>query len=381
LSDYDDNVGPGTGYTVAWFSNAARTISVTTTGNLAVGSHTFYATVTNNITGCDANAQLVITINPNPTCSISGEQTICTGGSSTFTAIAGMASYSWTGPVGFTPATTPSITVSIAGTYEVTVTDANGCSSTCSRELIVESCGYGCTPGFWQGGAGEPLWDDTGDDIYPYIGFTTTTLLSAVLTDVAGNCGIPSTITMIEAITLGGGNCKKLMRHGVAAILNASTLVEYPLPAGINDVAGLKLAIETAVSNCNCEELASQLAANNELNHDLCGTITRTDTDRLISNAALLNSTAKTTETNSFKAHPVPFKDQLTVSYNYDYVTDVKIEVFNILGIVVASKHDGQGHLNKSVSLNIPSTGQEEVYVVKVTTNRGSSTQKVISSR
>ncbi|PWA04577.1 T9SS type A sorting domain-containing protein, partial [Flavobacterium laiguense] len=79
--------------------------------------------------------------------------------------------------------------------------------------------------------------------------------------------------------------------------------------------------------------------------------------------------------------HPVPFKDQLTISYDLKYVTDVRIEVFNTLGAVVASSYDASGYLNREVSLNIPYTGQAEVYLVKVTTNRGSSVQKVISSR
>ncbi|MBF4473703.1 T9SS type A sorting domain-containing protein, partial [Flavobacterium sp. HJJ] len=91
--------------------------------------------------------------------------------------------------------------------------------------------------------------------------------------------------------------------------------------------------------------------------------------------------TAKVSDTSSFTAAPVPFRDQLTVSYNFDFVTDVKIEVFNTMGVVVASSYDTNGYLNKSVLLNIPYTGQEEVYIIKLTTNRGSSTQKVISSR
>jgi hypothetical protein len=303
----------------------------------------------------------------------------CVGGSSTITvsATGGTGSYMYSiDGENYQAGATFTVT---AGTYTVYAKDTDGCIDP-DTEIVPEGvvCGYGCTPGFWQGGAGKQLWDGVQPDpIGNFVGFTTTTLLSSVLTDVAGNCGIPADLTMIEAITLGGGNCRKLMRHGVAAILNASTLAEYPLPDGISDVAALKLAIETAVSNCDCEELASKLAANNELSHDLCGTITQTQAQPTITEL----STAKTTEDASFTAHPVPFKDQLTVSYDFKYVTDVKIEVFNTLGNVVASSHDASGYLNREVSLNIPYTGQAEVYIVKVTTNRGSSTKKVISSK
>jgi hypothetical protein len=309
----------------------------------------------------------------------------CFGGSSTLTvsATGGTGSYTYSID-GTNYQASPTFTV-VAGTYTVYAKDANGCIDT-DTEIVPEgpSCGYGCTPGFWQGGSGKQLWDSPTDPIAIAVGFTTETQISAVLPGVAGLCEIPTSLKMIDAITLGGGNCRKLIRHGVAAILNATTLAEYPLPTGINDVAGLKAAIIAAVTNnCGCEALATELAANNELNHDLCGTITNDLSNTLISNAALQYSLSESTtaKTNSFKAHPVPFKDQLTVSYDFNYVTDVKIEVFNARGIVVASKYDGQGYLNKEVLLNIPATGQAEVYLVKVTTNRGSSVQKVISSR
>ncbi|MFV5691198.1 T9SS type A sorting domain-containing protein [Flavobacterium sp. LT1R49] len=87
-------------------------------------------------------------------------------------------------------------------------------------------------------------------------------------------------------------------------------------------------------------------------------------------------------ESVGFDAYPVPFKDQLTIRYKFDYVSDVKIEVFNAQGILVLSKTDAHGYLNKEIALSLKANkGQEQVYVVKVTTDRGSSTKKVISSR
>jgi hypothetical protein len=88
------------------------------------------------------------------------------------------------------------------------------------------------------------------------------------------------------------------------------------------------------------------------------------------------------TETAGFTTYPVPFKDQLTIKYNFDYISDVKIEVFDSQGISVLSKADTNGYLNKEVTLDLKlNRGRDQVYVVKVTTNRGSSIKKVISSR
>jgi hypothetical protein len=60
----------------------------------------------------------------------------------------------------------------------------------------------------------------------------------------------------------------------------------------------------------------------------------------------------------------------------------VKIEVFNIQGLLILSKVDENGYLNKEITLNLSSHNeQEQVYVVKVTTDRGSSIKKVMSSK
>ena len=108
-----------------WSTGAtSQSISVNATG-------TYYVTITNS-NGCSNSCSRIFTVNPPPTCSITGEQTVCAGGSRTFTAAAGMASYLWS-----TGATTQSINVATTGTYYVTITNANGCSSSCNRALTV----------------------------------------------------------------------------------------------------------------------------------------------------------------------------------------------------------------------------------------------------
>ncbi|MFV5695700.1 T9SS type A sorting domain-containing protein, partial [Flavobacterium sp. LB3P122] len=89
-----------------------------------------------------------------------------------------------------------------------------------------------------------------------------------------------------------------------------------------------------------------------------------------------------TNETAGFTAYPVPFKDILTIRYDFDYASDVKIEVFDAQGISVLSKTDTNSYLNKEITLHLHSyKGQEQVYIVKVTTDRGSSVKKVMTSK
>ncbi|SHG72200.1 Por secretion system C-terminal sorting domain-containing protein, partial [Flavobacterium granuli] len=91
---------------------------------------------------------------------------------------------------------------------------------------------------------------------------------------------------------------------------------------------------------------------------------------------------AAQTKTASFTAYPVPFKDVLTIRYDFDYTSDVKIEVFNMQGILVLSKTDTNSYLNKEIMLHLHTyKEQEEIFIVKLTTDRGNSVKKVMSSK
>src|ERR1039458_1406530 len=74
---------------------------------------------------------------PVPSISANGPTTFCEGGSVTLNA-GSYSSYSWSGPNAFS-STNQSIFASIAGTYSVTVTDANGCTGTTSQSVTVYS--------------------------------------------------------------------------------------------------------------------------------------------------------------------------------------------------------------------------------------------------
>jgi hypothetical protein len=115
---------PAAGY--LWSTGAvSQSITVSTSGSYSV-------TVT-NVNGCPGtSAPVVVNVNtlPTPTVTANGPTTFCQGGSVTLMSSAA-ASYLWS-----TGATTQSITVSTANTYNVTVTDANGCSNTSALVTI-----------------------------------------------------------------------------------------------------------------------------------------------------------------------------------------------------------------------------------------------------
>jgi large repetitive protein len=103
------------------WSTGATTQAITVS---TAGIYTVTATDDNGCQGTSAPVNVTINSNPAPTVTAGGPTTLCQGQSVTLTASAG-ASYLWS-----TGATTQSITVSSAGNYTVTVTDANGCSGT-----------------------------------------------------------------------------------------------------------------------------------------------------------------------------------------------------------------------------------------------------------
>ncbi|WP_431244707.1 T9SS type A sorting domain-containing protein [Flavobacterium sp. P21] len=96
---------------------------------------------------------------------------------------------------------------------------------------------------------------------------------------------------------------------------------------------------------------------------------------------AVVESNAKESKKPSFDAYPVPFKDNITIRYNFDYASDVKIELFDLSGKLLASETDTNSYLVKEYNFNIDFyVGKSQVYILQITTSKGSSTKKIISA-
>lgn len=95
-------------------------------------SGSYWCMVTNNNTCTNSSdtVRLNVTAAPGPTVAISGPTTFCEGGNVTLTAPAGFSAYNWTTTADPNwRATTPSVTVTLAGQYRVRVADAvTGCT-------------------------------------------------------------------------------------------------------------------------------------------------------------------------------------------------------------------------------------------------------------
>ncbi|MBA3901821.1 MAG: hypothetical protein H0X62_16735, partial [Bacteroidetes bacterium] len=95
-----------------------------TTQTISISSAGTYSVTVTDANGCENNDALIVSVNPLPIVNLGPDVAICAGNSTVLDAGAGLVSYSWS-----TGAATQTITVSTAGTYSVTVTDANGCEN------------------------------------------------------------------------------------------------------------------------------------------------------------------------------------------------------------------------------------------------------------
>ncbi|GAA4766623.1 hypothetical protein GCM10023230_15380 [Flavobacterium hankyongi] len=83
-----------------------------------------------------------------------------------------------------------------------------------------------------------------------------------------------------------------------------------------------------------------------------------------------------------FTVYPVPFRDQLTIRYQFDYISKAKIDIYNSTGTLLMSQDDNDAYFNKEVTITPKfSVGEAQLYFVKVTTDRGQSVLKVISEK
>ena len=117
-----------------WSGNGVNAAGLFNPANALAGANRLTYTVTNEY-GCIDTATKVITINTapaQPAVTLSGSSTFCQGDSVILSGPAGAATYIWSNG-----ASTQSITVRLAGTYSLNVTNAAGCTSAASTATTV----------------------------------------------------------------------------------------------------------------------------------------------------------------------------------------------------------------------------------------------------
>jgi len=135
------------GSTTVTVSASGGTPAYSGTGTFSVTAGSYNYTVT-DAHGCTAVASITVTQPAAINVSAGSNTPVCTGNAINLTSSAsggtGSLSYSWTGPNGFSStAANPTISSSSlanGGTYTLTVSDGNSCSTTVTTAVVVQNC-------------------------------------------------------------------------------------------------------------------------------------------------------------------------------------------------------------------------------------------------
>jgi len=125
------------------YSNATMSPTVSASATPAMAG--VYSLTVTNSSGCQNSASTTVIIRTPPAVTAANNGPVCAGTALNLTGgPSGMASYSWTGPNAFSsslqsPQVSASATTAMAGTYSLTVADANGCRSTANTVAVVNA--------------------------------------------------------------------------------------------------------------------------------------------------------------------------------------------------------------------------------------------------
>lgn len=229
------NLTSSSGSSYAWSTGATtQQISVTNSG-----SYTVTVTDANGCSNSSAPVVVTVTNPPTPVITTSGPTTFCAGGNVQLTASGGGA-YLWSNG-----STASSITITTAGTYNVTAT-VSGCSSTSSDVSVtvlslpvvsssvapgntvcqgtsVTLSGTGATSYTWSGGvvngapfvpAGTTTYTVTGTDANGCTNTSTTTITVNNLPTVTASANPGSSICQGGSVTLNGSGASSYTWSG-----------------------------------------------------------------------------------------------------------------------------------------------------------------------
>jgi hypothetical protein len=425
------NAGGGTPpYTYLWNDAGAQT-TATATG---LGAGTYMVTVT-DANGCTETCSAEVTEPTLLSCTATTGDLACQGLpiDLSVTPAGGTPpySYSWssTGSATYddaTAATTVANGAVIGEVFTATVTDANGCVTTCTVEANLYDCVPECETAFGvmtQDVEGFATVDGDYSSCFRNDGFRrwgwVNTITEAdqgtpVVLDLwagAGQCDLSNGEFAGNAtITYNNDGTVQVCYEMADGYVLSEAHVYVgcnPYPTMPNN--GLAYTVAPGQYSFNAGDLGyvqttfctPEIEASGDFYVIVHGVVCATDIcegcslpgspneegmfDELDPNYPLPNCTVNTggwgRTTVDFVAYPVPFDNEVNIKYRFEYDTKVNIEVFDIKGALITQLTDEHYQSGTIVEKTIDMTRfDNQMYFVKLTTERGVQVKKIVSS-
>jgi len=229
-------------------------------------------------------------------------------------------------------------------TWMLVVTNTvSGCSDTC---MVSDSCQnpfFGCTLGFWKNH--PTIWNEASDPISsciasaigslgnPYSGNGTSSASFASTFGLTSSqmsaAGYSTTLTLMEALNLGGGGFQMLARQGVASLLNTCAFPSnFPYTT-----AQVLTDMHNAIVNNAAASQGNIFASANEAQPEGCPPAGPAQPGSRFGDSG--NGLV------DLKAYPNPFNKVTTLEFTISYSSHATLELYSPTGAIVKVLFDG----------------------------------------
>jgi hypothetical protein len=242
-----------------------------------------------------------------------------------------------------------------SATFTVVVTGANGCSSTCTISITCTSPFGGCTLGFWKNH--PAIWNASSQSIpscvasaaasLGYGGNGTTSASFAATFGVTAAqmtaAGYSPSLTLLQALNLGGGGFMQLARQGVAAVLNSCSFSQnFPYTT-----VQLLTSIHNAIVTLTSQPLGNQLGAANEQQPEMCPPGGHATPNARPANGNLMSDNIM------MGAYPNPFTSSVAIEFTLNtFSANAQVDVYSMNGTLVATLFNGNAEDGVTYKVN-----------------------------